>query len=81
MDNSALERKTWVIAIGNQKGGVGKTSNTVAIASALGEIGQLCLIWDLDMNQGATRHFGIPSESFLGTFEVLVGDENPETSS
>jgi chromosome partitioning protein len=78
MDNGEPGRKTWVIAVGNQKGGVGKTSNTVAIASSLGEMGRLCLIWDLDMNQGATRHFGIPSESFLGTFEILVGDENPE---
>jgi chromosome partitioning protein len=78
MENGEPGRKTWVIAVGNQKGGVGKTSNTVALASALGELGRLCLIWDLDMNQGATRHFGIPSESFLGTFEILVGDENPE---
>lgn len=30
------------------------------------------------MNHGATMHFGIPSESFLGTYEVLMGDENPE---
>jgi len=36
------------------------------------------LIWDLDMNHGATLHFGIPSEGFLGTFEVLIGEEQPE---
>jgi chromosome partitioning protein len=28
------------------------------------------------MNQGATRHLGIPSESFLGAFEVLTGEES-----
>ena len=72
------ERRTRVIAVGNQKGGVGKTTNTVAIAAALGEMGRTCLIWDLDMNQGATRHFGIPPETFLGTFEVLMGEEMPE---
>jgi chromosome partitioning protein len=30
------------------------------------------------MNHGATLHFGIPSESFLGTYEILMGDEKPE---
>ena len=69
---------TRVIAVGNQKGGVGKTTNTVHIATALCELGRKCLIWDLDMNHGATLHFGIPSESFLGTYEILMGDENPQ---
>jgi len=67
---------TRVIAIGNQKGGVGKTTNTVQLAAALGQLGRRCLIWDLDMNYGATRHFGIPPEAFLGSFEVLMGDED-----
>ncbi len=71
-------RNTRVIAIGNQKGGVGKTTNTVHIAAALAEKGRRCLIFDLDMNHGATRHFGIPSDGFLGSFEVLIGAEAPE---
>jgi chromosome partitioning protein len=78
MEGTSGTRKTSVIAIGNQKGGVGKTTNTVQIATALCELGRKCLIWDLDMNHGATLHFGIPSESFLGTYEILMGDENPE---
>lgn len=41
-------------------------------------MGRKCLIVDLDMNRGATRHFGVPSESFLGAFEVLTGDEQPQ---
>jgi chromosome partitioning protein len=78
MTQGQAKRTTRVIAIGNQKGGVAKTTNAVHIATALGELGRRCLIWDLDMNHGATLHFGIPSESFLGTFEVLIGEEKPE---
>ena len=69
---------THVIAVGNQKGGVGKTTNTVHIARALAERGHKCLIIDLDMNHGATRHFGVEPEAFLGSFEMLVGEEPAE---
>jgi chromosome partitioning protein len=69
-------RTTRVIAIGNQKGGVGKTTTTTHVAAALGERGRLCLIWDLDMNGNATKQFGVPPESYLGTFEVLIGEES-----
>ena len=68
--------RTNVVAVGNQKGGVGKTTNTVHLAAALGEMGKRCLIFDLDMNAGSTKHFGIPGEGFLGTFEVLTGAES-----
>lgn len=68
-------KETRVIAVGNQKGGVGKTTSAVNIAAALGERGRLCLLWDLDMNHNATRQFGVPPDSFLGTFEVLIGAE------
>jgi chromosome partitioning protein len=68
--------ETSIIAVGNQKGGVGKTTTTVHIAAALGEMGRRCLVIDLDMNQGATRHLGIPSDSFLGAFEFLTGEED-----
>jgi chromosome partitioning protein len=68
---------THIIAVGNQKGGVGKTTNSVHIAAALGEMGRRCLLIDLDANQGSTRHLGVPSTSFLGTYEVLIGEEQP----
>lgn len=71
------ELKTVVIGVGNQKGGVGKTTMTVQIACALAEQGRKVLIIDLDVNSGATKHFGIKPEGFLGTFEMLVGDEEP----
>lgn len=70
--------ETFVIGVGNQKGGVGKTSVTAHLASALGEQGLSVLAIDLDMNYGLTQHFGIEPDAFLGTFEVLVGAEDPE---
>src|SRR5262245_13909858 len=41
-------------------------------------MGLSVLALDLDMNYGLTQHFGIEPEAFLGAFEVLVGEENPE---
>ncbi len=64
-----------VIAVGNQKGGVGKTTNTVHIAAALGLRGYQCLIIDLDPAAGATRHLGVPENSFAGALELLTTDE------
>lgn len=69
-------RKTQVIAVGNQKGGVGKTTNTLHLAAALGELGKRSLVIDLDGNCGATRGFGVGTD-WLGTFEVLLGDQEP----
>ncbi|MCC6357378.1 MAG: ParA family protein [Phycisphaerales bacterium] len=63
------------IAVGNQKGGVGKTTNSVNIAAALGQGGYRCLIIDLDPAAGATRHLGVPENSFAGTLELLTTDE------
>jgi chromosome partitioning protein len=79
MEGATAPLKTRVIAVGNQKGGVGKTSNTVHLAAALGETGRKCLVWDLDVNCGSTQHFGIPDNmAILGTYEVLMGSEHPE---
>ncbi len=72
-------RETKIIAVGNQKGGVGKTTLTVGLARALAERGKLSLIVDLDENHGATNHFGIDPEGFYGAFEIMVGSEVPET--
>lgn len=75
-DVTNKQRMAQVIALGNQKGGVGKTSTTVHLAAALGELGYRVLIWDLDSNAGATKSFGIPPE-FRGSCDVLAGDETP----
>lgn len=71
------KRKTHVIAIGNQKGGVGKTSNTLHLAAALGELGKKSLVIDLDGNCGSTRGLGCGT-NWVGTFEVLLGNEEAQ---
>lgn len=70
-------RRTRIIAVGNQKGGVGKTTNTTHLAAALGELGHKVLIIDLDANCGATQAFGLGKE-WQGTFEVLLGERPVE---
>lgn len=64
-----------LIAVGNQKGGVGKTTNSVNIAAALGQGGYRCLVIDLDPAAGATKHLGVPQNSYAGTLELLTTDE------
>jgi cellulose biosynthesis protein BcsQ len=50
----------------------------VHLATAVAELQRQVLIIDLDANAGATRHFGVPAESCLGTYEVLLALERPE---
>jgi chromosome partitioning protein len=73
---SKRQPKGILIAIGNQKGGVGKTTNTVHLAAALGLRGHRCLIIDLDPAAGATKHLGIPENSFAGSLELLTTEES-----
>jgi chromosome partitioning protein len=66
-----------LIAVGNQKGGVGKTTTCVHLAAALGEKGYRSLILDLDPAAGATKHLGVPVQSYAGTLELLTTNETP----
>jgi chromosome partitioning protein len=75
----ATEHRGVVIAVGNQKGGVGKTTNTVHLAAALGLRGHKCLIIDLDPAAGSTKHFGITPSEYQGSLELLAGKANLES--
>jgi chromosome partitioning protein len=73
-----LDLPTRVVAFGNQKGGVTKTSTVVNLAAALSERGKRVLVFDLDVNCGSTRLFGVPQGvNVYGTYEVMLGDELP----
>ena len=69
-------QKAHVICIGNQKGGVGKTTNCVQLAAAFTQRGRKCLIIDLDMTAGATKSLKAPTQGWNDSFDLLTGPEN-----
>jgi chromosome partitioning protein len=66
-----------VIAIANQKGGVGKTTTAVNLGAALAEQGQRTLVIDLDPQGNATTGLGIDPRSLDGSVYDVLMREHP----
>lgn len=63
-----------VIAVSNQKGGVGKSTSTVNLAAALGLKGFSVLVIDIDAQGNTTTGFGIRKKAVKNTvYEVIIG--------